>query len=77
MNGRLSFNAGDSGMYSVDRLAILQPMPGSACPAQGCQPCLGLPADLKYYFEPGDIVINGIFSLHEMGANPISCGGQM
>ena len=72
VNGRLDYN--NWAMYSDDRQIKLASLPPSPCPKEPCSPCLGLPVDLKYYYEPGDVVINGIFSLHQMGLTPISCG---
>ncbi|XP_055862816.1 uncharacterized protein LOC106050493 [Biomphalaria glabrata] len=77
INGRLDFNLDNVGMYTNDRRTRLLPLPSSICPASGCSPCLGLPAELKYYYEPGDIVINGIFSLHNQGSTPLTCGALM
>lgn len=64
-------------MYSEDRKTRLSSLPPSPCPSAGCGTCLGLPADLKYYYTPGDVVISGTFSLHKMGSTPISCGGRI
>ncbi|BFZ18685.1 hypothetical protein BsWGS_21724 [Bradybaena similaris] len=70
------FNINNVGMYSENRLTRI-PLPSSPCPALGCMPCLGLPADIKYYFETGDVVVHGIFSLHQMGITPLTCGPMM
>ena len=74
INGRLSLNRDNIRMYTENRLAPLSPIPSSPCPARGCSPCLGIPQEVKYYFKPGDVVINGIFSLHEMGRSKFTCG---
>lgn len=73
VNGRLDLNLDNVGMYSVDRRTRLLPLP----PSSGCSPCLGLPSEIKYYYQPGDIVINGIFSLHNVGITPLTCGSLM
>ncbi|CAG5123321.1 unnamed protein product, partial [Candidula unifasciata] len=70
------FNLNNVAMYSETRTARI-PLPSSPCPAQGCMPCLGLPSDIKYYFETGDVVVQGIFSLHQLGLTPLTCGPQM
>ncbi|KAH9518675.1 hypothetical protein Btru_005959 [Bulinus truncatus] len=77
INGKLDFNLDNVGMYSNDRNVLLRPLPTSLCPSTGCSPCLGLPSDIKYYYEPGDIVVNGIFSLHKTGSTPLTCGALM
>ena len=74
INRRLALSVEKIRMYTENRLAPLSPIPSSPCPARGCSPCLGIPQDVRYYFRPGDIVINGIFSLHEMGRSKFSCG---
>ncbi|XP_059178375.1 uncharacterized protein LOC131957655 [Physella acuta] len=76
INGKLDFNLNNVGMYSNDRMTRLLPLPSSLCPSAGCNPCLGLPAELKYYYEPGSVVINGIFSLHNMGLTSLTCGAM-
>ncbi|CAL1533763.1 unnamed protein product [Lymnaea stagnalis] len=77
VNGRLDLNLDNVGMYSVDRRTRLLPLPTSLCPASPCSPCVGLPSEIKYYYEPGDVVINGIFSLHNVGFTPLTCGSLM
>lgn len=32
---------------------------------------------MKYYYQPGDIVINGVFSLHNKGPSKFTCGGLL
>ncbi|GFS13478.1 metabotropic glutamate receptor 3, partial [Elysia marginata] len=77
ISNRLNLDLSALALYDDDRQVRLDPVPASPCPAGGCNSCLGLPADLNYYYRPGDVVINGIFSLHKSGTSPISCGDAM
>ncbi|KAL8604641.1 hypothetical protein ACOMHN_013421 [Nucella lapillus] len=77
INKRLSLSVANMRMYTENRDSALPAIPASPCPARGCSPCLGVPRQMKYYFSNGDIVINGIFSLHNMGASKYTCGRLM
>lgn len=72
--GKLSLSPTNVRMYTLDRLAPLPQAPPSLCPARGCSRCLGIPRKMQYYYAPGDIVINGVFSLHMMGVAKFTCG---
>ncbi|XP_076434694.1 uncharacterized protein LOC143274691 [Babylonia areolata] len=74
INQRLTINMDNIRMYAEDRVTPLLPIPSSPCPAQDCSPCVEVPGKMKYYFQNGDIVINGIFSLHQRGLTKYSCG---
>ncbi|KAK3802485.1 hypothetical protein RRG08_043316 [Elysia crispata] len=74
ISNQLNLDLSALAMYDQYRNVRLDPVPPSSCPANGCTVCLGVPADMNYYYQPGDIVINGIFSLHEPGASRLSCG---
>lgn len=74
INGRLILNKLFMRMYDAGRNQPLPSLPESPCPTKDCSPCLGMPQDMKYMYVDGDIVINGIFSLHEMGPAKFTCG---
>ncbi|KAK7481553.1 hypothetical protein BaRGS_00027202, partial [Batillaria attramentaria] len=74
INGRLNLDTRAMRMYNMQRAQPLPVLPASPCPATGCAPCLGVPQDMKYMYVDGDIIINGIFSLHEMGLSKFTCG---
>ncbi|XP_033748674.1 LOW QUALITY PROTEIN: uncharacterized protein LOC117333478 [Pecten maximus] len=74
LNGRLEIVTSRMRMYDEARDNALASLPASLCPGSGCGPCLGLLVDADYLYIPGDIVINGIFSVHEEGKNALSCG---
>ncbi|KAK3084395.1 hypothetical protein FSP39_012853 [Pinctada imbricata] len=74
LNGRLEIVTSRLWMYDEARNDRVTPLPSSPCPASGCRPCLGVPTQSPYMYVPGDIVINGLFSLHFQGMAPLSCG---
>ncbi|KAK7087416.1 hypothetical protein V1264_021473 [Littorina saxatilis] len=77
INNRLSLTTGNIRMYTENRQVPLVPLPTSPCPSSGCSPCLGIAQEMKYYYQPGDIVINGVFSLHNKGPSKFTCGGLL
>lgn len=74
ISGHLTVSLDQIVMYTENRLARLPALPSSLCPATGCSPCLGLPSEVKYVYIHGDVIINGIFSLHSKGTINFSCG---
>lgn len=61
-------------MYDEGRDNPLSPPPSSMCPSTGCIPCLGEPTSYPYIYQPGDIIINGVFSAHFPGTEAVRCG---
>lgn len=61
-------------MYDEARDNALLSLPPSPCPTSGCRPCLGIVVDTKYLYVPGDIIINGVFSVHDQGTGWLTCG---
>lgn len=61
-------------MYDDSRDNLLNPSPSSLCPSTGCMPCLGVATSTPYMYIPGDIIINGIFTIHSAGSEPLRCG---
>ncbi|XP_041349145.1 uncharacterized protein LOC121368478 [Gigantopelta aegis] len=74
VNNYLDINVNNIRMYQTDRTVAFVNLPASSCPTTGCKPCLGDPVSSKYLFVNGDIIINGIFTLHSKGTSPFSCG---
>ncbi|XP_074641006.1 uncharacterized protein LOC141898800 [Tubulanus polymorphus] len=65
MNDQLTLNLTKLKMYDSQRTNVLASVPKSICPASGCGFCLSLNVASKFYIKPGDIIINGVFSVHE------------
>lgn len=74
LNGRLEIFSNRIRMYDEGRDNPLSPPPSSVCPSTGCIPCLGEPISYPYIYQPGDIIINGVFSAHFPGAEAVRCG---
>ncbi|XP_067683866.1 uncharacterized protein [Haliotis asinina] len=76
INGILSMNMDQVKMYDLTRDNAVSPLPPSPCPQAGCTPCLGMPSPTKYLYIDGDIILNGIFSVHNPGEGQYSCGAM-
>lgn len=74
LNGRLEIFSNRIRMYDKGRDNPLSPPPSSMCPSTGCIPCLGEPTSYPYIYQPGDIIINGVFSAHFPGTEAVRCG---
>lgn len=74
LNGRLEIFSNRIRMYDEGRDNPLSPPPSSMCPSTGCIPCLGEPTSYPYIYQPGDIIINGVFSAHFPGTEAVRCG---
>lgn len=74
LNGRLEIFSNRIRMYDEGRDNPLSPPPSSMCPSTGCIPCLGEPTSYPYLYQPGDIIINGVFSAHFPGTEAVRCG---
>lgn len=74
LNGRLEIFSNRIRMYDEGRDNPLSPLPSSMCPSTGCIPCLGEPTSYPYIYQPGDIIINGVFSAHFPGTEAVRCG---
>ncbi|KAL3856574.1 hypothetical protein ACJMK2_011309 [Sinanodonta woodiana] len=67
LNGQLTINSSNLRFYTMGG------NPSSRCPPEGCQQCL-IPADsINFEYEPGDILIGGVFSVHNAGTESLSC----
>lgn len=61
-------------MFDESRTIVQTNPPASSCPKSGCGLCQGPDYQSKYLFLDGDIILNGIFSVHRAGPTPLSCG---
>lgn len=73
-NGQLVLEMSQMLMYGPNRISKLSAPPSSTCGKPKCRPCLNSYPDRKYMYKFGDIIINGIFSMHQAGETPYSCG---
>lgn len=74
INGLLEIITNRLRFYDMTRDNVLNNIPSSQCPTSPCSPCLGALVGDKYVYIPGDVVIHAIFSLHEPGDSPFTCG---
>ncbi|XP_061163158.1 uncharacterized protein LOC133172311 isoform X1 [Saccostrea echinata] len=74
INGRLEIFSNRIRMYDNSRDTLLNPLPSSLCPSTGCIPCIGTTNTYPYMYQPGDVIINGIFTVHLSGIEPLRCG---
>lgn len=60
--------------YDYKRQSPLSTNVTSTCPAEGCPICLSPSLKLDIFHIPGDVLIGGIFSIHNRGKLPFTCG---
>ncbi|GAB1608014.1 metabotropic glutamate receptor 3-like [Argonauta hians] len=60
--------------YDRNRITPLTAPPTSLCPRQGCPVCVTPQLKLDIFHIPGDVLIGGIFSIHNKGKLPFTCG---
>ena len=65
VNDKLDINVNKIQMYDNDRKSPLESLPTSLCPSTPCRGCIQPDSKRKFASLPGDILINGIFSVHK------------
>ncbi|XP_074641004.1 uncharacterized protein LOC141898799 [Tubulanus polymorphus] len=76
INNALTLDMKNISMYNGQRTTVLNNLPPSPCPLTGCGICLILQGRTRFLIIPGDIIVNGIFSVHR-GSGGQACSAVM